>query len=87
MPSLTDVIVCEDPARRKLKAIKPNKSAGLDDIPTKLLKLPEPALSLPRLVYSRSVLTSEKLKRPMLLIKKPHIGSLNSVTIGEDWNE
>lgn len=44
MPSVTDVIVCEDPARRKLKAIKQNKSAGLDDIPTKLLKLPEPAI-------------------------------------------
>lgn len=44
MPSVTDVIVCEDSARRKLKAIKQNKSAGLDDIPTKLLKLPEPAI-------------------------------------------
>ena len=47
MPSVTDVIVCEDPVRRKLKAIKPNKSAGPDDIPPKLLRLPEPAIVSP----------------------------------------
>ena len=44
MPSVTYVTVCEDPVRRKLKAIQPNKSAGPDDIPPKLLKLPEPAI-------------------------------------------
>ena len=47
MPSVTDIIVSEDPVRRKLKAIKPNKSAGPDDIPPKLLKLPEPAIVSP----------------------------------------
>ena len=47
MPSVTEVIVCEDPARRKLKAIKPSKSAGPDDIPPKLLKLPEPVIVSP----------------------------------------
>ena len=44
---MTEVIVCEDPARRKLKAIKPSKSAGPDDIPPKLLKLPEPVIVSP----------------------------------------
>ena len=44
---MTDIIVCEDPVRRKLKAIKPNKSVGPDDIPPKLLKLPEPAIVSP----------------------------------------
>ena len=39
VPSVTDIIVCEDSVRRKLKAIKPNKSAGPDDKPPKLLKL------------------------------------------------
>ena len=32
VPSVTDIIVCDDSVRRKLKAIKPNKSAGPDDI-------------------------------------------------------
>ena len=35
--SVTDITVCEDLVRRKLKAIKPNKSAGPDEIPPKLL--------------------------------------------------
>ena len=47
VPSVTDVIVCEDSVRRKLKAIKPNKSAGPDDIPPNLSKLPEPAIVSP----------------------------------------
>ena len=32
VPSVTDITVCDDSVRRKLKAIKPNKSAGPDDI-------------------------------------------------------
>ena len=32
VPSVTDITICEDSVRRKLKAIKPNKSAGPDDI-------------------------------------------------------
>ena len=32
VPSVTDITVCEDTVRRRLKAIKPNKSAGPDDI-------------------------------------------------------
>ena len=44
---VTNVIVCEDPVGRKLKAIKPNKSAGPDDVPPKLLKLPEPSIVSP----------------------------------------
>ena len=47
MPSVTDITVCEDSVRRKLKAIKPNKSAGPDEIPPKLLKLAEPAIASP----------------------------------------
>ena len=47
MPSVTDITVCVDSVRRKLKAIKPNKSAGPDDIPPKLLKLAEPAIVSP----------------------------------------
>ena len=42
---MTDITVSEDSVRRKLKAIKPNKSAGPDDIPPKLLKLAEPLLT------------------------------------------
>ena len=44
VPSVTDITVYEDSVRRKLKAIKPNKSAGPDDIAPKLLKLAEPAI-------------------------------------------
>ena len=44
VPSVTDITVSEDSVRRKLKAIKPNKSAGPDDIPPKLLKLAEAAI-------------------------------------------
>ena len=47
MPTVTDITVCEDTVRRKLKAIKPNKPAGPDDIPPKLLKLAEPAIVSP----------------------------------------
>ena len=47
VPSVTDITVCEDTVRRRLKAIKPNKSAGPDDIPPKLLKLAEPAIVSP----------------------------------------
>ena len=47
VPSVTDITVCEDLVRRKLKAIKPNKSAGPDEIPPKLLKLAEPAIASP----------------------------------------
>ena len=47
VPSVTDITVCEDSVRRRLKAIKPNKSAGPDDIPPKLLKLAEPAIVSP----------------------------------------
>ena len=47
MPTVTDIAVCEDSVRRKLKAIKPNKPAGPDDIPPKLLKLAEPAIVSP----------------------------------------
>ena len=42
--SVTNITDCEDSVRRKLKAIKPSKSAGPDDIPPKLLKLAEPAI-------------------------------------------
>ena len=44
---MTDITVYEDSVRRKLKAIKPNKSAGPDDIAPKLLKLAEPAIVSP----------------------------------------
>ena len=44
--SVTDITVYEDSVRRKLKAIKPNKSSGPDDIAPKLLKLAEPAIGL-----------------------------------------
>ena len=47
MPSVNDITLCEDLVRRKLKAIKPNKSAGPDDIQPKLLKLAEPAIASP----------------------------------------
>ena len=47
VPSVTDITVCEDSVRRKLKAIKPNNSAGPDDIAPKLLKLAEPAIVSP----------------------------------------
>ena len=47
VPSVTDITVYEDSVRRKLKAIKPNKSAGPDDIAPKLLKLAEPAIVSP----------------------------------------
>ena len=47
VPSVTDITACEDLVRRKLKAIKPNKSAGPDEIPPKLLKLAEPAIASP----------------------------------------
>ena len=47
VPSVTDITVCEDSVRRRLKAIKPNKSAGPYDIPPKLLKLAEPAIVSP----------------------------------------
>ena len=47
VPSVTDITICEDSVRRKLKAIKPNKSAGPDDIAPKLLKLAEPAIVSP----------------------------------------
>jgi len=44
VPSVSEITVNENLIQRKLKAIKPNKSAGPDDIPPKLLKLAEPAL-------------------------------------------
>ena len=44
---MTDITICEDSVRRKLKAINPNKSAGPDDIALKLLKLAEPAIVSP----------------------------------------
>ena len=47
VPSVTDITICEDLVLRKLKAIKPNKSAGSDDIAPKLLKLAEPAIVSP----------------------------------------
>lgn len=47
VPSVTDITICEDLVLRKLKAIKPNKSAGPDDIAPKLLKLAEPAIVSP----------------------------------------
>ena len=47
MPSATDITVYEDSVRRKLKAIKPNKFAGPDDIAPRLLKLAEPAIVSP----------------------------------------
>ena len=47
VPSVTDITVCEDTVWRRLKAIKPNKSAGPDDIPPKLIKLAEPAIVSP----------------------------------------
>ena len=47
MPSVTDITVCEDTAWCRLKAIKPNKSAGPGDIQPKLLKLAEPAIVSP----------------------------------------
>ena len=47
VPSVTDITVCEDTVWRRLKPIKPNKSAGPDDIPPKLLKLAEPAIVSP----------------------------------------
>ena len=37
LPSVTDITVCEDSVQRKLKAIKPKKAAGHDDIAPKLL--------------------------------------------------
>lgn len=46
-PSVTEITICEDFVRRKLKAINPNKSAGPDDIAPKLLKLAEPAIVSP----------------------------------------
>ena len=36
VPSVTDITVCEDSVRPKLKDIKPNKSPGQDD--TKIIK-------------------------------------------------
>lgn len=47
VPSVSDIIVREDSVQRKLKAIKPNKSSGPDEIPPKLLKLAEPAIVSP----------------------------------------
>ena len=47
VPSVNDITVFEDSVRHKLKAIKPNKSAGPDDIQPKLLKLAEPAIVTP----------------------------------------
>jgi len=47
VPSVSEITVNEDLIQRKLKAIKPNKSAGPDDIPPKLLKLAEPAIVSP----------------------------------------
>ena len=44
MPSVTDILVCEDSVRCKLNAVKPNKSAGPDVTPPNLLKLPELAI-------------------------------------------
>ena len=45
--SVTDITVCEDPVRRRLKAIKANKTVGPDDIPPKLWKLAQPAIVSP----------------------------------------
>ena len=67
VPSVTDITVYEDSVRRKLKAIKPNKSAGPDDIAPKLLKLAEPAIVSPLTGLFHSVLTSEK---PLLIGRK-----------------
>ena len=47
VPSVNVTTICEDSVRRKLKAIKPNKSAGPDEIQPKLLKLAEPAIVSP----------------------------------------
>ena len=48
VPSVTDITVCEDTVWRRLKPIKPNKSAGPDDdIPPKMLKLAKTAIVSP----------------------------------------
>ena len=47
VPSVTDITVCEDSVRPNLRAIKPNKSGGPDDIALKLLKLAEPSIVFP----------------------------------------
>ena len=47
VPSVSDILVCEDSVRCKLNAVKPNKSAGPDVMPPNLLKEPELAIVSP----------------------------------------
>ena len=72
VPSVTDITVSEDSVRRKLKAIKPNKSAGPDDILPKLLKLAEPLLTglFSFCAYLGETLTDWKKAHLILVYKK-----------------
>ena len=80
VPSVTDITVSEDSVRRKLKAIKPNKSAGPDDIPPKLLKPAEPLLTslFSFCAYLGETFTDWKKARLILVYKKDDEADTNN---------
>lgn len=83
MPSVTDITVSEDSVRRKLKAIKPNKSAGPDDIPPKLLKPAEPLLTslFSFCAYLGETFTDWKKARLILVYKKDDEDDTNNYSL------
>lgn len=69
---MTEITICENFVRRKLKAINPNKSAGPDDIAPKLLKLAEPAIVSP---FGGSILIQRSPRRNLYRLEE---GSFDS---------